>query len=54
MPADVSFRDISASSVSIETRSSRRLPLGIGLIVAGSASVALWVAVAVGFKAVFF
>ena len=54
MPADVSFQDIAARSVSIETPSSRRLPLGIGLVVAGSASVGLWFAIAAGLKALFF
>ena len=54
MPADVSFHDVSVRSVSIETRSPRRLPLGIGLLVAGSASVGLWFAVVAGFKALFF
>lgn len=53
MPADVSFHDVSAHSVSIEAASSRRLPLGIGLLVAGSASVGLWFAIAAGFKALF-
>lgn len=54
MPADVSFQDIAARSVSMETSSSRRLPLGIGLVVAGSASVGLWFAIAAGLKALFF
>ncbi len=54
MPADVSFQDIAARSVSLETASGRRLPLGIGLVVAGSASVGLWFAIAAGLKALFF
>jgi hypothetical protein len=54
MPADVSFQDVSAQSVSIETSSTRRFPLGIGLLVAGSASVGLWFAVAAGIKALLF
>jgi hypothetical protein len=54
MPADVSFQDIAARSVSIETSSTRRLPLGIGLVVAASASVGLWFAIAAGLKALFF
>ena len=54
MPADVSFQDVTARSVAIETSSSRRLPLGVGLVVAGSASVGLWFAIAAGLKALFF
>ncbi|MGZ6038843.1 MAG: hypothetical protein ACXWKR_09245 [Phenylobacterium sp.] len=54
MPADVSFQDVTALSVSIETSSTRRLPLGVGLVVAGSASVGLWFAIAAGLKALFF
>jgi hypothetical protein len=54
MPADVSFQDVAAHSVSIETSSTRRLPLGIGLVVAGSASVGLWFAIAAGLRALFF
>ena len=53
MPADVSFHDVSAHSVSLETAASPRLPIGIGLLVAASASVGLWFAIAAGFKAVF-
>jgi hypothetical protein len=54
MPADVSFREIGARSASLETTPSRRLPLGVGLVVAASASVGLWFAVAAGLKALFF
>lgn len=54
MPADVSFQDVRASSVSIETSSTRRLPLGLGLVVAASASVGLWFALAAGIKALLF
>ena len=54
MPADVSFEDVSPRSGSIETEATRRLPLGVGLIVAGGASVGLWFAVAAGLKALFF
>ena len=43
-----------SDAVSIETTSSRRLPLGIGLFVAASASVGLWFAMAAGFRALFF
>ena len=53
MPADVSFHDVGVRSVAIETRSSPRLPLGIGLLVAASASVGLWLAIAASFKALF-
>jgi hypothetical protein len=54
MPADVSFQDVSARSVAAETRSTSRLPIGVGLAVAASASVGLWFAVAAGVKALFF
>jgi hypothetical protein len=54
MPADVSFRDVSPSSVALETAPSRRLPLGIGLMIAATASVGLWFGVVAGVKALFF
>ena len=55
MPADVSFQDVGTRRVSIEAgSSSSRLPLGIGLAVAASASVGLWFAVAAGIRALFF
>jgi hypothetical protein len=54
MPADVSFQNVSPRTAAIETTPARRLPLGIGLIVAGSASVGLWFALAAGIKALFF
>ena len=54
MPADVSFQDVSARSVAVETPSPRRLPLGIGLAVAACASVGLWFGIAAGVKALFF
>ncbi|WP_372785119.1 hypothetical protein [Phenylobacterium sp.] len=54
MPADVSFDNVSPSSLSIETTSTRRLPLGIGLVIAACASVGLWVAVAAAIRAFFF
>jgi hypothetical protein len=54
MPADVSFQDVSARSVSVEASSTRRLPIGVGLVVAGSASVGLWFAIAAGVRALFF
>ena len=54
MPADVSFQDVSTRSVSVEKTAPSRLPLGIGLTVAASASVGLWFAVAAGIRALFF
>jgi hypothetical protein len=54
MPADVSFQDVSARSVSVETTASSRLPLGVGIVIAASASVGLWFAVAAGVRALFF
>ena len=54
MPADVSFQDVSARSVAAETQASSRLPLGVGLAVAASASVGLWFAIAAGVRAIFF
>jgi hypothetical protein len=54
MPADVSFQDVSPRNVSAETRPSSRLPLGIGLAIAASASVGLWFGIAAGVKALFF
>jgi hypothetical protein len=54
MPADVSFQDVSARNVPLETATTSRLPLGIGLAVAASASIGLWFAIAAGIKALFF
>lgn len=54
MPADVSFHSVSTSSVSIETVAPSRLPLGIGLIVAATASVGLWFGIAAGVRALLF
>jgi hypothetical protein len=54
MPADVSFQDVSPRSASLEAAPIRRLPLGVGLAVAASASVGLWFAVAAGVRALFF
>lgn len=54
MPADVSFQDIGARKVALETKTTPRLPLGIGLIVAAGASAGLWFAAAAGIKALFF
>ena len=53
MPADVSFPHVSSHAQTAD-RPSRRLPLGVGLIVAATASVGLWVAIAAGVKALFF
>jgi hypothetical protein len=55
MPADVSFQDVSPRTVTAEAApSSSRLPLGVGLVIAGTASVGLWFAAAAGLKALFF
>ena len=54
MPADVSFRDVSARSIRAETSSPRRLALGVGLMIAAAASVGLWIGIAAGVKALFF
>ena len=54
MPADVSFQDVSARNAAIQTTATRRLPLGIGLVVAAGASVGLWFGIAAGVKALFF
>jgi hypothetical protein len=55
MPADVSFQDVSPRTVAADaTPSSGRLPLGVGLVVAATASVGLWFAVAAGVRALFF
>jgi hypothetical protein len=53
MPADVSFPHVSAHIEAIE-RPSRRLPLGVGLVIAAAASVGLWVGVVAGVRALFF
>ena len=54
MPADVSFQNVSPSTISLEAASSRRLPLGIGLVVAACASAGLWVGAVAGIRALFF
>ena len=55
MPADISsFEEISTQTTVVEAAPSRRLPLGVGLMVAATASVGLWVGVAAGIKALFF
>ena len=52
MPADIS---IPHAATHVEAASApRRLPLGIGLVVAAAASVGLWVGIAAGVKALFF
>jgi len=53
VPADVSFQHVSSESLAA-TRPPRRLPLGIGLVVAASASIGLWVGVVAGVRALFF
>ena len=55
MPADVSsFEDISTRNIVVDAAPQRRLPLGVGLIVAATASIGLWFGVAAGLKALFF
>jgi hypothetical protein len=54
MPADVSFQGVGTRKAPTETRTTSRLPLGVGLVIAASASVGLWFAVAAGVKALFF
>ena len=54
MPADVSFPHVSAAHAEAADQPTRRLPLGIGLVVAAAASVGLWVGIAAGVKALFF
>ena len=51
MPADVSFENVASRSEAAV--GSRRLPLGFGLAIAAFASVGLWVAAAVGIRALF-
>jgi hypothetical protein len=53
MPADVSFPHVSTHAEAV-VRPSRRLPLGVGLVVAAAASVGLWVGIAAGVRALFF
>jgi hypothetical protein len=53
VPADVSFQHVSSEGLAA-SKPPRRLPLGIGLVVAASASVGLWFAVAAGVRALFF
>ena len=54
MPADVSFQDVSTQSVDMAASASSRLPLGIGLVVAASASGGLWFGIVAGVRALFF
>jgi hypothetical protein len=54
MPADVSFQDVGVRKAALETKATSRLPLGIGLVLAASASVGLWFAVVAGVRALFF
>ncbi len=54
MPADVSFQDaVHRSDVAVETTAARRLPLGVGLVVAAAASAGLWFGLAAGVRALF-
>jgi hypothetical protein len=54
MPADVSFHNVSTRSVSVDAAAPSRLPLGLGLFVAASASVGLWWGIAAGVRALLF
>lgn len=55
MPADISsFPEVAARAPAAEAAPSRRLPLGVGLIIAATASVGLWIGVAAGLKVLFF
>lgn len=51
MPADVSFTHVSVPAAEV---SSRRLPLGVGLIVGAGVSVGLWVGIVAAVKALLF
>ena len=50
MPSDISFETVAVA----ETKSARRLPLGVGLTIGAGASVALWSAIGFGLRALFF
>lgn len=50
MPSDISFETVAVS----ETQTPRRLPLGLGLAIGAGASVALWGAIGLGLRALFF
>lgn len=48
MPSDIS---VEIASQVLETRTPRRLPVGVGLTIGACASVALWTCIAVGLRA---
>ena len=50
MPSDVSVEIVSHS---VEARSVRRLPIGVGLTIGAVTSVALWTCIAIGLRALF-
>lgn len=50
MPSDVSFEVVSLA----EPKPAQRLPLGVGLGIGACASVALWGAIGMGLRALFF
>lgn len=54
MPADVFYESSSQTVAATEAAAPRRLPLGVGLMVAATISVGLWFGVAAGVKALFF
>jgi hypothetical protein len=51
MPTDVSYENVRARNAA---SANRRLPLGIGLVIAALVSAGLWVAVAAAIRALFF
>jgi hypothetical protein len=50
MPSDISFEVVSVAA----EKPARRLPLGVGLTIGACASVALWSAIGLGLRALFF
>jgi hypothetical protein len=50
MPSDIPFQSVAIT----ENAGARRLPLGVGLVIGAGASVALWGAIGLGLRALFF
>jgi hypothetical protein len=50
MPSDIPFQSVNV----VETAAPRRLPVGMGLAIGAGASLALWGAIAMGLRALFF